>query len=335
MKRFVPVGARGILIKWIVCEKVDFMILHSYLTCWIVKCTIIFFFVIGCTREQKESFKQIDQEIESTVVISHVAEQSGKGGNKMNVEQIIEQVRNADRNILISPEQIPSEAGTPLLKLLSEDDPNVRELALLSLHYSGGSPARLGIMESLDDKAENVRSVACKFLLDHAVSDDLSILHDQVRNNSDAYVREYVALSIGRLGNNQSAQVLNNQLEQEMAPDTKRAIKLALVKLGDKPMREDYLARLNDTDPTVRVKALEDFLYIQDKKMLPEIKSLLNDLRDAKNVAPAGHQYYIRVCDVTVQILDSYLDHPFDFDVRLAKRYKTEELYEAKNVKTK
>jgi hypothetical protein len=276
----------------------------------------------------------MDQTTEAGAAISRAAEQPGKG-RKMTVEQIVERVRQNDRSVLQSPEQIPTEAGEPLLELLSEDDMDVRELALLSLHYAGGSPARQGIIKSLNDKAEAVRSVACRFLPDHEDSADLPALLHQLTNNADAYVREHVALSIGRLGDAQAARFLNNQLKQETDPDVQRAIRLALARLGDEPMRQEYLARFGDAEPAVRVSALEDFLYVRDEKSLPYIRPLLDDLRDAKNVAPAGHQYYIRVCDVAVQILDAYLGHPFDFDVQLAKRYSIEELDDAKGVLAK
>jgi len=244
----------------------------------------------------------------------------------MTVEQTIERVKQIDRSILQSPEQIPAETGVPLLKLLSQDDADVRELALLCLHYAGGSPARQGIIASLNDKAEAVRSVACRFLPDHEDSADLPVLVQQLTVNADAYVREHVALSIGRLGNAEAAQPLNNQLKQETDPDAKRAIMLALARLRDKPMRQAYLAEFGDSEPRVRVQALEDFLYVRDDTCLPYIRPLLDDLVDAKNVAPAGHRYHIRVCDVAVQVLDSYFGHPFDFEVQLNKRYKPEEL---------
>jgi len=121
----------------------------------------------------------------------------------------------------------------------------------------------------------------------------------------------------------------------ETDPDVQRAIRLALARLGDGPMRQEYLARLGDAEPSVRVRALEDFLYVRDEKSLGYIRPLLDDLRDAKNVAQAGHQYYIRVCDVAVQIIDSYLGQPFDFDVQLNKRYNPEELNKAKDLMAK
>lgn len=310
------------------------MLLRHYLVRGEAMGVIVFMLATGCGREQKELSSQMEQTTKADALISRAAEEPGKG-REMIVEQIVERVRQTDRSVLQSPEQIPIEAGEPLLKLLSEDDVDVRELALLCLHYAGGTPARKGIIKSLHDKAETVRSVACRYLSDHADSADLPSLLVQVTSNTDAYVREHVALAIGRLGDAQAAQSLNNQLKQETDPDVQRAIRLALARLGDEPMRQAYLTQLSDDEPAKRVRALEDFLYVRDGKSLRYILPLLDDLRDAKNVAPGGYQYYIRVCDVVVQILDSYLGHPFDFEVQFTKRYNVKELDEAKGVLAK
>ena len=307
------------------------MLMRYCLVRWGARAVVACLLVTGCRPEQKACSGQIDRTTEAGVAICHAAEQPGKGCD-MTTEQITERVKQIDRSILQSPEQIPAEAGESLFKLLSADDPDVRELALGCLHYAGGAPARQGIVESLNDDAEAVRSVACRFWPDHEDPAELPALVHQLTTNADAYVRECVALSIGRLGDAEAARPLNNQLKQETDPDAKRAIVLALVRLGDKPTRQAYLARFGDSDPSVRVEALEDFLYVRDDTCLPHIRPLLDDLLDAKNVAPAGHRYHIRVCDVAVQVLDSYFSHPFDFEVQVNKRYKPEELNKVMSV---
>ena len=70
-------------------------------------------------------------------------------------------------------------------------------------------------------------------------------------------------------------------------------------------------------------------MYIRDRALLPEIAELLADTRYAKNMAPAGHKYFILVNDVAVNTLDLVLAHPFSFPVEPLKRYSADELYEA------
>jgi len=168
------------------------MSLSHFLVRGVVRGVIVLLLATGCVRAQKEFSSPMDQSTEAGATINPVAEQFGKG-HKMTVEKIVERVRQTDRSVLQSPEQIPTKAGEPLLELLNEHDADVRELALLCLHYAGGLPARQGIIKSLNDKAEAVRSVACRFLPDHEDSADLPNLLVQVSNNTDAYVRENVA----------------------------------------------------------------------------------------------------------------------------------------------
>jgi HEAT repeat protein len=107
------------------------------------------------------------------------------------------------------------------------------------------------------------------------------------------------------------------------------AVRLALARLGDRPMVDAYLARLNDDDPAVRAGALRDLPYVDDRGLVQQVLPLLSDERDAENTGPGGYRLMIRVCDVAVQVLDDYCGHPFPFQVRLGKLYSDDELRSA------
>jgi hypothetical protein len=109
---------------------------------------------------------------------------------------------------------------------------------------------------------------------------------------------------------------------------------IALARMKDEQGTKDFEGRLQANDPAERVKALEDYLYIRDRSLLPEVAKLLSDTRDAKNMAPAGHNDFIRVCDVAVNTLDLVLAHPFPFPIDALKRYSAEELYQAEKIVT-
>jgi hypothetical protein len=100
--------------------------------------------------------------------------------------------------------------------------------------------------------------------------------------------------------------------------------------LGDAEQRQAYLARLAQNDPAVRVAALEDLPYVNDRTLAPYVVPMLDDLRDAKNVGPSHGPFWIRVCDVAVSSLDVLLDQPFPFKVEFAKRYTPAELDQAR-----
>jgi len=154
----------------------------------------------------------------------------------------------------------------------------------------------------------------------------------QLRAHSDEYVREQLALLLGKLGEPAVIKPLQERFLTEDWPLTKHALTLALARLGDPDHRRAQVGRLNQPDPKGRVAALEDLLYIQDKTLAKEVKPLFDDVREGKNVGPSHGPYWIRVCDVAVNVLDRLLEHPFPFEIRGVKRYSGDELAQAKQV---
>jgi HEAT repeat protein len=177
-----------------------------------------------------------------------------------------------------------------------------------------------------------VRSAACKLLLTHFDAKQLPAYISHLKTHADEYVREHVALVIGKIGGKSALAAVKGQAAVEQDADAKHAMSIALVRLKDQQSTTDYTNRLQSPDPAERVKALEDYTYIEERALLPEIAGLLSDERDAKNMAPGGHKYFIRVCDVAVNSLDVVLSHPFPFPIDRLKRYSTEELNQAKQI---
>jgi hypothetical protein len=177
-----------------------------------------------------------------------------------------------------------------------------------------------------------VRAAAVRFLGTHHAAEDLPVLIGNVRRNADEYVREHVALIIGKIGNSASVGPLQQALQTEPEVHARHAISLALARLGDEPSRTALLARLHTDDIQERVSALQDLLYLEDQRLASEVLPLLDDMRDAKNVAPSHGSYWIRVCDVALNTLDELLGHPFPFPVSRAQRYTPEQLAQAKSI---
>jgi hypothetical protein len=153
-----------------------------------------------------------------------------------------------------------------------------------------------------------------------------------LKSHEDEYVREHVALVIGKIGGAKSVQAIKEQMAVEIDADAKHAMSIALARMKDEQGTKAFVNRLQSEEPIERVKALEDYLYIRDRTLLPEIAKLISDVRDAKNKAPGGYAYFIRVCDVAVNTLDLVMGHPFPFEIDALKRYSAEELYQAEKI---
>lgn len=247
-------------------------------------------------------------------------------------EQLIQRIRAQDWNLLEQPARVDPSAAPAIVAVLGDGDRQVRELAIHMLHRAGGPVAKDGIFKALHDEYDIVRAAAARYLHNHCQPDDVGRLVTEMQDNGDEYVREQVALLLGKLGQGTAVEALQQRLEAEDRPHARRAIELALVKLGDATQREAYLQRLRGDQVSARVEAVEELLYLRKRDLAPYVATLLNDFRDGKNVGPSHGPYWIRVCDVAVNVLDDVLDHPFTFEVRGNKRYEPGELREAEAV---
>ena len=248
---------------------------------------------------------------------------------KMSPQEVADRVRKADWTVIDVPEQVGPDAGPPVARLLENPDSQVRELAVKTLHLAGGAPARDGLLRALHDKSQMVRAAAVNLLPQHVTADDLPALETEVTANPDEYVREHVALIVGRLSQPGSVTALRRQFALEQDVHARRAEAMALARLGDSIGRDAIVARLHGTDPQERAAALSDLVYVNDRGLLREAAALLDDQRDAVNVGPSHGPYYIRVCDVAVNTIDALLGHAFGFTA-YDRRYSAEQIAQAR-----
>ncbi|HEY3065956.1 MAG TPA: HEAT repeat domain-containing protein [Methylomirabilota bacterium] len=248
----------------------------------------------------------------------------------MTSQEVAGRVKQKDWRVL---DAAPGpDAGSAMLPLLDDPDPEVRELALHVLNVVGGPVARQGFLKALKDRGDTVRSAACRFLHVHATREDVPAILAEVTGSFDEYVREQMGLLVGKLGDANAIPTLERQLAAEPDAHARHGLSIALARLGERRARQAYLERLRADNPRQRAAALEDLLYIGDRRLVLDVLPLLDDLREAVNVAPSATRYFIRVCDVAVNVLDVLLQHPFSFKVERVRRYSAEELAEAKAV---
>lgn len=247
----------------------------------------------------------------------------------MTGPQLAERVKNRDWNIVERNEPVPPQAVKDLTPLLRSPEEEVRELTTHVLNLAGGAEARDALLLALQDRNEVVRGNAARFLHNHCTAEQLPILLGHLRKHPDDYVREQMALLLGKLKDNNAVKPLQEQFAAEDYPDAKHAMALALVRLGDEEQTKAYVTRLEKDDARERVAALDDLLYIQDRKLAPHVIPLLSDRRDGKNVGPSHGPFWIRVCDVAVNVLSEVLNKPFGFQVSGAKRYAPPEIENA------
>jgi len=250
----------------------------------------------------------------------------------MTAPQIVESIKQKNWTFTEQPFQIDPDAAPAFIALCDDPDPEIRELNLFALNAIPGKKTRNCVLQALHDEDINVRSTASRFLSSNYSKADLKVLFQELSSNSDEMVRENVALTIGKIGESFAKSRVEKQAAIETDADAAHAIHLALVRLHDEDNRERYLERLRDPDPEQRVAAIQDFEYIEDRAFLKDIAPLLHDEQPGLDVGPSNQRILIRVCDVTVNVLDKVLDHPFGFEVDEFRKYGPEELLAADEV---
>jgi len=250
----------------------------------------------------------------------------------MTPQQLVARITAKDWTIVDGAATFDAGTASAVAALLERPDPQLRELTVHVLDATDGADARRALLKALNDPDNVVRAAAARFVGRRRVAEDLPAVLQQIQQNPDEYVREQLALAVGKTGAREAIPVLEESLTRERDVHARHAMTLALARLGAPQSRTAVLARLRVQDPKERVAALQDVLYLDDRTLAAEVLPLLDDLRDAKNVAPSHGRLMIRVCDAAVNTLDVLLGHPFPFPVSGVQRYTPEQLAQAKSI---
>ena len=199
------------------------------------------------------------------------------------------------------------------------------------LNEAGGPAARQGLLKELTDRTETVRAAAARYLRAHYDKADLPAIVNMMNSSADEYIREQLALLLGESGDPSKIPVLATRKQLEKDQFARHADSLAMARLGDAGAKAELVQRLSLPEAKERVAALRDLPYVNDIGLLKHAIPLLDDTRDGLNVGPSHGPYFIRVCDVAVNIANQMLGNRFPW-ADPKKRYSPEELNEVRSV---
>jgi len=266
------------------------------------------------------------------VVGGWAVSQAQRKKERMTAAEVVEHVKRKDWDIVEEPGHFGPEVVAALAPLLKDRDKQVRELTVHCIGMAGGAGANQALLQALNDPIETVSAAAVRELAKHYAAADIPAMRKQMVGNSNEYVREQLALILGKTDDKSHVPVLEARQHEEPSEEARHAIVLALARLGEEASRAQIRERLLQlTDARLRVRALQDLPYVNDRGLLRDALPLLDDERLGLNVGPSHGPYWIRVCDVVVIVMDEMLQHPFSFPVG-RRKYQVEELNEAKRV---
>ncbi|NBK25032.1 MAG: hypothetical protein EOM68_23780 [Spirochaetia bacterium] len=149
------------------------------------------------------------------------------------------------------------------------------------------------------------------------------------------------ALLLGQFGQTDSIPVLERVREEARAindkadeMDDRRAIASrmeyaclkALLRLGDRNAAVQVKQMLVAGDSEGRVRGLECISYARQTDLIPDVLPLLDDGRDALNIAPSGGTFYLRVCDIAANTINEVIKVDLPFPVEQGQRYTQDQL---------
>jgi len=174
-------------------------------------------------------------------------------------------------------ERIGEQAVDPLIELLKDPDPSLRQIAASTLGRIGSNRAVDALIESLNDKNSNVRwgaaSALGKIRAEKAVGPLITMLKDE-----SGPVFYQAVTSLGRIG---SLKALDPLIAALDVPNywSRKAVVTALGDLGSEKAVGPLLSILEEAELSVHVKReiMVTFLKIGSRKTLSALREALND----------------------------------------------------------
>jgi HEAT repeat protein/protein-S-isoprenylcysteine O-methyltransferase Ste14 len=185
-------------------------------------------------------------------------------------------------------ERIGEQAVDPLIELLNDPDPSLRQIAASTLGKIGSTRAADALIESLKDKNSSVRWDAAgslgKIRAEKAVEPLIKMLRDEsgpvfyqavtslgrigslkaldplieALDVPSYWNRKAVVTALGDLGSEKAVDALLNVLEEDdLNVHVKREIMVTFLKLGSKKTMSALREAIDDVDPEVRIYAQE------------------------------------------------------------------------------
>lgn len=257
----------------------------------------------------------------------------GGGGRAEQSMNLAQRVERKDWRVVRDMAGATRDTISAIAQLATSPDREVRILAISCLDESGGPVARAVFLAAVADREEDVRDRAVQAIEHHAIAEDLAPIVAQLKTHGDEFVRERLALVVGRTADPATIADLAQVLARGQAKEVAEAIRLAMARLGDADSKAAVVARLGAPDVETRLKAIEDFVYVRDPASATLLLPLLDDRRDALKAGPTPSRFYLRTCDLALDALAKVLGSAtFPFSTGEYRRYSDEELATAKRL---
>jgi HEAT repeat protein len=246
------------------------------------------------------------------------------------LETLLTRIKAADFTVLGDLRGLGPAEAVAVAELLTDPEPTVRELVLWVLDELGGlAAARAGAAAVLDENPQVV-GLALRVLRHHATTEVLEQVFGDYTATTEPTVRGHLALILGRLGA-APADVLALEAS-EADPGVRDTLVLVAAHLGDADARARTATRWPACGAKDARRALEDLEFLNAAWVLADLRPFLGDATPVLRIGaerPPGPEY-LRVCDLTVNLVARLGPSPFPFPTDGKTAYTDEQLQRAR-----
>lgn len=218
----------------------------------------------------------------------------------------------------------------PILEdALKNSDEEIRELGINGLTIIDNPEIPGKIMPALKDTDREVRTAAIQYLRSNYNESILRGLIDNLKN-PDFEIRGGIALILGDLGHQKAVAPLKESLGGDENKGIARDIELALAKLGNTELKEKFASGLKSELVDIRLKAMDDLRYINDKGYALRLGPALDDRTVAYLCGTPDNPKEGRICDAAINLLAKWYKGDLGFQTYEIKIYSDDEIDLAK-----
>jgi HEAT repeat protein len=248
----------------------------------------------------------------------------------MDINEVRTRILAIDWDVLEELSAEDTSIVSELLKLAKHENPDVRELAVSSLGLFRGPEVANALADALNDPVGDVRVEAYNML---TMAHDPSILpklQTILHTHEDEYVRQSVALTIGRIGDRSAVEHLKTVLTIENVSQVQSGIVQALARMGEDEAKKSILAELNSGNVKKQWHAMEKLEYVNDKALAVHLKAFLDNASPAFNINGDPKSRPIRIMDVALKTIAVLFEQPFTFTLESYRTCTDAELQEGR-----
>lgn len=239
--------------------------------------------------------------------------------------------RNWEALDAVSASENPMNFVPILEDALKNSDEEIRELGINGLTMINNPDIPRKIMPALKDPEQEIRTVTIQYLRSNYNESILTGLIDNL-NNPDFEIRGAVALILGDMGNQKAVTPLEASLGKDENKGISRDIELALAKLGNSELKEKFAAGLKSEAVDIRLKALYDLRYINDKNYALRLGPALDDMAAAYLCGTPDNPKQGRICDAAINLLAKWYKTELGFQTYEIKIYSDDEIESAREL---